>query len=153
MIAQRGLAVDVLPLDKVGDLAAYSTVILGSAVRVGMLLPEMNKFIQAHVDELKQKTFSIFIVCLTMHEDTPETLEKSQAILDPVRTLLIPTSEGLFAGTMNRKKLSILDRLIANMVKAPEGDFRNWEKSKAGPNLCRVPERISPAQTRPGALR
>lgn len=128
VIAQRGFAVDVLPLDKVGDLAAYSTVILGSAVRMGMLLPEMTKFIQAHENELKQKTFNIFIVCMTMHEETPEALEKSQAILDPVRTLLTPASEGLFAGTMNRKKLSIADRLIANMVKVPEGDFRDWEK-------------------------
>ncbi len=126
ILAQRGFTVDVMPVNKVQDLNAYNQVILGSAIRMGSVLPEMSKFIEANAAALTAKPYHFFVLCLTMFEDTPENLEKTKAFLNPIRALAAPSSEGLFAGTMNRKKLSLLDRLIANMVKAPEGDYRDW---------------------------
>ena len=126
VISQRGFGVDVLPLSAVNDLSAYDTVILGSAVRVGNVLPEMTKFVEKHQDALKQKVFSSFFVCMTLIETTPETLQTVSAYLEPIRILVKPVSEGMFAGVLSLKKLGMVDRMLAKMVKIPEGDYRQW---------------------------
>ncbi len=48
VLARRGTVVDVLPVAKVGDLAPYRAVVLGSAIRLGKLLPEAMAFIELH---------------------------------------------------------------------------------------------------------
>jgi menaquinone-dependent protoporphyrinogen oxidase len=44
----------------------------------------------------------------------------------PVRQLLPEAGEVFFAGAIALDKLSLLDRLMVNMVKSPVGDFRDW---------------------------
>jgi menaquinone-dependent protoporphyrinogen oxidase len=49
-----------------------------------------------------------------------------------LREIVEPFAEGYFAGKMDYSKLKPLDRFIAKrLVKAPEGDFRNWDKIKS----------------------
>ncbi len=127
-LAGRGAAVDVKPVKEVKDLSAYSTVILGSAIRMGNVLPEVKKFVEAHQAELQQKNFSAFFVCMTLKEDTEENRKTVNAYLDPVRALVQPASEGMFAGVLNAKKIGLLERLMMNMMKASEGDFRRWDQ-------------------------
>jgi menaquinone-dependent protoporphyrinogen oxidase len=127
ILGKRGLPVDVKPLEAVVDLAPYRSVILGSAVRMGKVLPEALKFVEKNQAALGQKQFSIFIVCLTLREDTPEKREKASGFLDPVRALVKPTREGLFAGKVDLNKLTLFDRTMANMVKLSVGDFRKWD--------------------------
>lgn len=130
-LSKSGQAVDVLPVTKATDLSPYSSVILGSAIRVGQLLPEAMKFLQANQGTLAQKKFSAFIVCMTLKDDTEANRQTVSAYLDPVRALIKPASEGLFAGVMNMSKLPLFERLIIKMMKAPEGDFRKWDAIQA----------------------
>ncbi|RPJ48383.1 MAG: flavodoxin [Chloroflexi bacterium] len=130
-ITKQGQAVDVLPVAKVTDLSLYSAVILGSAIRVGQLLPEAMKFLQANQAALAQKKFSAFIVCMTLKDDTEANRQTVSAYLDPVRALVKPASEGLFAGVMDLGKLPLFERLMIKMMKAPEGDFRKWDAIQA----------------------
>jgi menaquinone-dependent protoporphyrinogen oxidase len=37
----------------------------------------------------------------------------------------------VFVGKLDRRHLSLGERLVTNMVKAPEGDFRDWTKIRA----------------------
>lgn len=129
--AKNRLAVDVLPVEKVTDLSPYRTVILGSAIRTGNLLPEVMTFIEKNQAALQQKAFSVFIVCMTLQEDTEENRKKVSAYLDPVRALVKPASEGIFAGVMDPSKLKILERLIILAMGAPSGDFRKWDQVSA----------------------
>jgi menaquinone-dependent protoporphyrinogen oxidase len=129
--ARNNLAVEVLPVEKVTDLGPYRTVILGSAIRTGNLLPEVMTFIEKNQAALQQKAFSVFIVCMTLQEDTQENRQKVSAYLDPVRALVKPASEGLFAGVMNPSKLKLLERLIILAMKTPSGDFRKWDQINA----------------------
>ncbi len=49
--------------------------------------------------------------------------------LTPLYTLVQPFAEGHFAGKMDYSKLKRFDRFIGKrLVKAPEGDFRDWNK-------------------------
>jgi menaquinone-dependent protoporphyrinogen oxidase len=130
-LAKRGSAVDVLPIGKVSDLTPYGTVVVGSAIRMGRVLPEVKSFIEKNQAALQKKSFSTFVVCLTLKDDTAENRTAVAAYLDPVRALVKPASEGLFAGVMNPNKIGLLDRLIMMAMKSPEGDYRKWDQITA----------------------
>jgi menaquinone-dependent protoporphyrinogen oxidase len=131
MLAKQNAQVDVLPVDKVGNLSAYQAVLLGSAIRMGQLLPEVVKFVEVNQAALQQKSFNVFFLCMTLEKDTPENRQTVSAYLEPVRTLVKPASEGMFAGVMEPKKLSLLERMMMKAMKTPVGDFRNWEQINA----------------------
>ncbi len=130
-LAARGAAVEVKPMKAVKDLSPYSTVIVGSAIRIGSLLPETKKFIETHQAELRQKNFSAFIVCLTLKDDTEENRKVVSAYLDPLRAIVQPASEGMFAGALDPNKLGLIERGMMKMMKAPAGDYRRWDQIEA----------------------
>jgi menaquinone-dependent protoporphyrinogen oxidase len=126
-LSSQNLPVDIQPVGKGTDLTQYQAVVLGSAIRAGNLLPEVKAFMEKHQEQLSQKFFGIFIVCLTMKDETEENYKTVSAYLEPVRAQVKPDKEGLFAGTMNSSKLGFLERMLMKAMKAPEGDYRSWE--------------------------
>jgi len=130
-LSAKNIPVDVMPIKKVTDLSAYSAVVLGSAIRMGSLLPAVTKFVQENQATLQQKSFSVFITCMTLVTDTEEKRKEASAYLDPLRAVVKPAHEGLFAGVLDPKKLALLERWIMNALKTPAGDFRNWDQINA----------------------
>lgn len=127
-LTKKGLSIDVLPVSQVKDITPYETVVVGSAIRMGSVLPEVKTFIETNQAALSQKTYGLFILCLTLSTKDDASRQKTAAFLDPIRTIVTPASEGLFAGVMNPDKLTLLDRTIAvTMMKSPVGDFRDWD--------------------------
>jgi len=131
ILAQRNLKVDVRPVTSVTDLSPYQAVILGSAIRTGSLLPEAMTFIQQNQAALQQKSFSVFILCMTLATDNEANRKTVSSYLDPVRALVKPASEGLFGGVMDLNRLKVFERLIILAMKVPQGDFRNWDQIDA----------------------
>lgn len=131
ILSSQGTTVDVLPLNKVTSLQGYQAAVLGSAVRMGAWLPEAVKFVEQNRDALSRLPIAFFAVhIMNLGED--ETSRKARlAYLDSVRKLVPPRKEAFFAGVGNWKKVFFLDGLIGKMVKAPEGDFRNWPAIRA----------------------
>jgi menaquinone-dependent protoporphyrinogen oxidase len=96
---------------------------------MGNVTPEMKKCVERNKAQLGSIPTAYFIVCLTMKDDTPENREKVAGYLTPLRALVQPFAEGSFAGKMDYSKLKRFDRFMAKrLVKAPEGDFREWDK-------------------------
>ena len=126
-LEQRGGSVDLLPLQQAARLAEYDAVVLGSAVRFGRWLPEALKFVEQNRAALNQKQTAVFTVHLMNLGDDEASRTARQAYLDPVRALVTPAAEAFFAGVGDSSKVSFLERIIAKMVKSPEGDFRNWD--------------------------
>jgi menaquinone-dependent protoporphyrinogen oxidase len=129
-LAEQGAQVDVLPVRDVKDLAPYQAVVAGSAINGGQWLPEAMQFIQAHRAELARKPFAAFLVCmtLTMRGDYRQHVA---TWLEPVRALVKPVSEGLFAGVLEIAKIpSFSDRLKFRLSVLfgvwKEGDHRDW---------------------------
>lgn len=131
MIAKQNTSVDVLPIAKVGDISQYQAVVLGSVIRMGRVLPEVQKFVETHQAVFSQKPLSVFITCMTLQEDTPAKRQEVVAYLDPLRAVVKPASEGLFAGVMNPNKVNLIERLMMSAMKVPQGDFRNWDEITA----------------------
>ena len=132
VLTERGAQVDVRPMEAVHDLAPYRAVVAGSAIRGAKWLPEAKQFVQAHQAELRQKPFAAFLVCMTLAMKNAEKYRPEVATwLQPVRSLVKPVSEGLFAGVLDVSKVeSFGDRLKFRISVAfgvwSEGDHRDW---------------------------
>ncbi len=134
-LTECGAQVDVLPMKEVTYLLPYQAVIAGSAINGGQWPPDAMQFMQAHRAELVQKPFAAFLVCmtLTMRGDYRQHVA---TWLEPVRALVKPVSEGLFAGALDIRKIpSFSDRLKFRLSVAfgvwKEGDHRDWNAIRA----------------------
>ena len=100
-LIEQGAEVDVIPVEKVTDLTLYRAVVVGSAIRAAHWLPEAMGFIQSHRAELVRKPFAMFTVCITLAMSNLEQYRSAvREWTAPVRALVKPFSEGLFAGML-----------------------------------------------------
>jgi menaquinone-dependent protoporphyrinogen oxidase len=136
-LAEGGAQVDVLPMQDVKDLTPYRAVVAGSAIQGGQWLPEAMQFVQAHRAELVRKPFAAFLVCMTLAMPNADRYRQGVAEwLEPVRAMVRPVSEGLFAGALDISKVpSFGDRLKFRLSVAfgawTEGDHRDWNAIRA----------------------
>jgi menaquinone-dependent protoporphyrinogen oxidase len=136
-LTENGAQVDVIPMRDVKDLSAYRAVVAGSEVNGGAWLSEAMQFVRAHQSELRQKPFAAFLVCVTLAMKNGEQYRSHVATwLDPVRALVRPVSEGLFAGGLDISKVpSFGDRLKFRLSVMfgvwSEGDHRDWNAIRA----------------------
>lgn len=132
-LSEGGLTVDVLPMKEVKDLTSYRAVVAGSAIQNKLWLPEAVDFIRANRAELSRKPFATFLVCMTLAMKNGENYRPVVAeFLAPVRALVRPVSEGLFAGRLDISKVPTLkDRVLFRLSVLfgvwTEGDHRNWK--------------------------
>lgn len=136
-LAESDAQVDVIAMNDVHDLAPYSAVVAGSAIRKSKWLPEAAQFIQTHRAELAQKRFAEFTVCITLAMSNTEQYRSAVAKwVAPVRALVTPLSEGFFAGRVDLSKLPLnLDTLGVRLAVLfgifPRDDRRDWNAIRA----------------------
>jgi menaquinone-dependent protoporphyrinogen oxidase len=136
-LAEDGTQVDVMPMQEVRDLAPYSAIVAGSAIRGSKWLPEAVQFIETHRTELAQKKFAEFTVCITLAmSNTEQYRSVVTKWVAPVRALVTPLSEGFFPGMLDFKKLPFnLDTLGLRLAVAlgifPRNDRRDWNAVRA----------------------
>ena len=118
---------------EVKDVTQYRAVVAGSAVQSQQWLPEAMQFMRTHQADLKQRPFAMFSVCMTLAMRDGEKYRPQVAEwLAPVRALVRPVSEGLFAGVLDIQKIpSVSQRLKFRLSVATgvwsEGDHRDWK--------------------------
>jgi menaquinone-dependent protoporphyrinogen oxidase len=124
--------VDVIPMQDVKDLSPYRAVIVGSAIRKAKWLPEAVQFIRTHQETLMHKPLAMFTVCITLAMSNSDQYRSAVAgWTAPIRVLVRPLSEGLFAGMLDFSKLPFnWDTLKLRATVAagifPRGDRRDW---------------------------
>ena len=132
-LREKGGQVDVIPMADVKDLSPYEAVVAGSAIRAAKWLPEAMQFIQTHRLTLAQKRFAMFTVCITLAMSNSEQYRSAVANwVAPVRALVKPLSEPLFAGMLDFSKLpvnweTLKLRLTVALGIFPRGDRRDWK--------------------------
>jgi menaquinone-dependent protoporphyrinogen oxidase len=131
-LRDSGAQVDVTRMQDVTDLAPYTAVVAGSAIRGKQWLPEATQFMQHHQATLRQKPFAAFLVCLTLAMKNGEKYRPHvAAFLDPVRAQVKPVSEGLFAGVLNISRIESFSHRLKFRLSVlfgvwQEGDHRDW---------------------------
>jgi menaquinone-dependent protoporphyrinogen oxidase len=135
-LEEGGLEVDVLPMQEVTDLSPYRAVVAGSAIQGAQWLPEAMEFMRRHQSELARRPFAAFLVCMTLAMPENPYRDEVAKWLQPVRDLVEPVSEGLFAGALDISKApSLRARLnfrVSVLLKVwSEGDHRDWVEIRA----------------------
>jgi menaquinone-dependent protoporphyrinogen oxidase len=134
VLNEAGAITSLRPVSEVSDVRDYDAVVIGSAVRMGKLLPEAVKFVRRFQADLALKPTAHFVVCSTLHVDTPENREIVQGYEMALREYNAPVSIGLFAGRVERAKVEQPWRfLLRHVQSAPMtgGDWRDWDAIRA----------------------
>jgi menaquinone-dependent protoporphyrinogen oxidase len=129
VLRQAGLRTDVLPTDRVSDLTPYKAVVLGSAVYVGQWRKEAATFLEANEKGLAERPVWLFSTGPTGEGD-PVQLMKGWRFPEaqrPIADRIQPRDIAFFHGVLDMKKLSLAEKLIVKGIKAPVGDFRDWD--------------------------
>jgi menaquinone-dependent protoporphyrinogen oxidase len=125
--------VDVRSVETVRDVTPYDAVVLGSAVYAGQWQSSAAEFLKTHEETLRQKLVWLFSSGPT-GEGAPQIVLKGWEFpeaLKPIADRIQPRDVTVFHGKLDPKKLNFLERLVVKGVKAPMGDYRNWEAIRA----------------------
>ena len=130
MLGERGFSVDVIPVLEQPQVDDYQFVLIGSAVYGSRWRSEAVDFVDANQVALRRVLVALFSVCLAGLAKDEATLSKSLAIFDPVRPLVQPAAEVLFAGKVDRRGVSLfLPGWLAQFF--PTLDFRDWNQIRS----------------------
>jgi menaquinone-dependent protoporphyrinogen oxidase len=130
-LRETGAAVDALPLKEVGNLQGYDALVLGSAVRIGKVLPELVQFARRNRPALVDLPVAYFVGCDRMREETPRNRRASLAALRSLQAIKEPVSVGLFAGKRDLHNPNPVLRCLLARINVIEGDWRDWLKIRS----------------------
>jgi menaquinone-dependent protoporphyrinogen oxidase len=128
-LRQAGLRADVLPVNRVGDLAPYVAVVLGSAVYIGQWRKEAARFLRANEKALSERPLWLFSSGPTGEGEVAALLQgwRFPKGLQPIADRIRPRDIAIFHGALDARKMGPLEKWMIKNVKAPLGDFRKWE--------------------------
>jgi menaquinone-dependent protoporphyrinogen oxidase len=129
VLRQEGLAAEVLPADRVDGLNSYGAVVLGSAVYIGRWRKEAVRFLENNEEALADKPVWLFSSGPTGEGDPVELVNgwRLPGKLQPIAGRIGTRDIAVFHGAVDVDKLNFIQKWMLKNVKAPVGDFRDWE--------------------------
>jgi len=103
--------------------------VLGSAVYIGKWRKEAEKFLQANEKALAERQVWLFSSG-PMGKGDPVELTQGWRLPMALQSVVVriqPRDIAVFHGNVNEKKLNFIEKWMLKNVKAPPGDFRDWE--------------------------
>ena len=124
-IADAGHEVTVVPAGEVSDVEAHDAFVVGSAVYAGHWMSAARELIAEHGDVLRGKPVWLFSSGPVGEPPKPE-----QEPVDVTSMLELSGARAhqVFSGKLDRSKLRFADKAIVVAMRAPEGDFRDWDE-------------------------
>jgi menaquinone-dependent protoporphyrinogen oxidase len=111
----------------VSDLGRYEAVVLGSAVYMGKWLRAARSFVDAHAGELSQRPTWLFSSGPIVGDPPlPDPHDAVQG--DTLRDTVHAREHKLFAGQLDKSKLSFAEKAAVRAAHAREGDYRDWDE-------------------------
>lgn len=132
-LRSAGLGVDVRPAEQVVSIDGYDSVIVGSAVYIGGWRKEAISFLETFEQALADLPVWLFSSGPTGEGDPVELLkgwqfpEAQKELIERLQ----PRGIAVFHGALDNSRLNLLERMVIRGVKAPLGDFRDWESISA----------------------
>lgn len=123
VLAGMGHDVDVVDPDRVEDLDGYEAVVLGSAVYAGRWMPAAIDL--AH--RIADSGIATWLFSSGPVGDPPKPEEDPVDVAD-IYESTAAREHRVFAGKIDKSKLGFGERAIVVAVRAPEGDFRDWDQ-------------------------
>lgn len=132
-LRQHGHQVDVRPATAAPDPSEYAAVLVGSAIYMGAWRDDALRFVESQQHVLRERPVWLFSSG-PLGDADPKPKDPPQKI-EALVTKTGARAHELFRGRLDRSELGVGERLITRIVRAPEGDFRNWEAIRAWATL------------------
>ena len=127
-LRDAGLEANDLAPDDVHDIAPYDAVILGSAIYGGEWLPEAYDFVERFEAALRRKPVWLFS---SGPVGDPPRPDGDPRATERLLAQLLPRGHRTFPGRLDRGRLGLVERTIAQVTGAPFGDYRDWPAIRA----------------------
>lgn len=124
-LRQMGKQAETRPVDAVKDPGSYEAFVIGSAIYFGSWMKEATEFVHRNQTMLAGRPvwlFSVGPLGVDFMDDEQQPKEKAE-----FQETIKPRDHRVFFGALDHKKLSFTERMMAKGVRAPEGDFRDWQ--------------------------
>lgn len=127
-LAAEGAAVEVVSADNAGSPDGYDAVVIGSGVRAGTWHEPARTWLSKHAPQLRAMPVAFYTVGLMITQGD-EKVAEVRAYTDKLvsETAVQPVDTGLFGGWNEPEAFSFIERNIMKLMKAPVGDFRDWD--------------------------
>jgi menaquinone-dependent protoporphyrinogen oxidase len=123
VLRDRGLDVDLLTVEDVGDVAAYDAVVVGSAVYAGHWLKPARELVDRLAPVIATRRVWLFS---SGPIGDPPMPEEDPVDVQDIRERTNAVHHRVFAGKLVKQQLSFGEKAIVMALRAPEGDFRDW---------------------------
>jgi menaquinone-dependent protoporphyrinogen oxidase len=123
------LTANVRDIEEDPPVDGCDAAIIGSAIYMGDWLPEARRFVDRNQSRLAELPVWLFSSGPLGQGDQQPKGEPST--LDELMNGTGARGHRVFAGKLDKKQLGLGERLVAKLVKAPQGDFRDWPAVRA----------------------
>ena len=117
------------PMEAVEDLGNYEALVIGSAIYYGSWSKEATAWVHRNQAALAGRPVWLFSVGPLGTEVKDD--EQQPKELAEFQEAIRPRDQRIFFGALDHSQLSFTERMMAKAVRAPEGDFRDWQAIEA----------------------
>ena len=125
-LSGQGAQADVVDIDDVHGLGGYDAVVLGSAVYMGHWLKSAAAFACTHSAEVRARPTWVFSSGPV--GDPPRPGEAEAVDVMEIVAAAGAREHRLFAGKLDKSKLSFRERAVMRAVGGHDGDYRDWDE-------------------------
>jgi menaquinone-dependent protoporphyrinogen oxidase len=125
-LARRGVEADVRHAEELSELDGYDAYVIGSAVYVGRWLAAARDLVEGSRERLAARPVWMFS---SGPLGPPEALKPEGDPVDAEDLVRVAGAfeHRVFAGRLDRSLLGLGEKAVVVAVRAPEGDFRDWD--------------------------
>ena len=124
-LRQLGKPAEARLVDDVADAGRYEAFVIGSAIYYGSWLKEATEWVHRHQDVLSKRPvwlWSVGPLGTDFMDNEQQPQEKAE-----FQEAIAPREHRIFFGALDPSGLSFAERMMAKALRAPVGDFRDWE--------------------------
>jgi menaquinone-dependent protoporphyrinogen oxidase len=119
-----GLIAVAIPAEQRPDPVPFDAVVIGSAVYVGRWMEPAREYATGHADVLRRRPVWLFSSGPIGEPPFPPDEPHDVAAL---MHLIGARGHTVFPGRLDRSRLSFGERAMVTAMRAPVGDFRDWD--------------------------
>lgn len=128
-LRQAGFDVARREAEEVTSLEGFDAVVLGSPIYGGRWLEPARRLLLEQSEALAARPVWLFSVGPVGDPPKPDAPEPGE--LPDAAAAIGAREHRVFSGRLDRSLLARTERLMVRSVRAPEGDFRDWDEIRA----------------------
>lgn len=123
-LSEAGLQADLLEINAASSIQGYDAAVIGSAVYMGRWLTPAREFVDRHAVGLS--SMPVWLFSSGPIGDPPRP-EEDPVDAAPLVEQTAAREHRVFAGRLERNRLSFAEKAVVIALRAPQGDFRDWD--------------------------